>query len=236
MALNSTPSTSLTSLVVGGGLNSPAKLTEQAPPGSTIVQPGSVAFEVQSTTKAMLPPRMSTVQKNAIVNKVEGSVVYDTDIKSLSLYNGTAWETVEAGGVILKAITKTYTGRQAIKDLMNNPDPLFVALDIVSVVSAVLTVNGTFFSAYPDNLNLVIDTDGSPPINLNTLENANIFKDGGTTGDHTCNLPPAGAANGGATIPGTTVQINFTGTVLDFAGGDATTTLIIQVIYVNQNA
>lgn len=236
MALNSTPSTSLTSLVVGGGLNSPAKLTEQAPPGSTIVQPGSVAFEVQSTTKAMLPPRMSTVEKNAIVNPVEGSVVYDSTLKGLSLYNGTTWETVEAGGAVVRISTKTYVGATAIKALMNNPDTIFVADTLATVLSGEITVTGTYFSTLPDDLAMYIQCDGSPPFKYNELNNANIFRTGGTTGDRTCNLTPIGAANGGGLVPGNPVVINFIGTPGDFVGGDASTTLSVQTVYINQSA
>lgn len=48
-------------------------------------------LDVSSTTKAFLPPRMTTTQKNAIASPVAGMVVYDTTVNTLSLYNGTSW-------------------------------------------------------------------------------------------------------------------------------------------------
>jgi hypothetical protein len=49
----------------------------------------SAIFDVQSTAKGFLPPRMTTTQKNAIASPAAGLVVYDTDLKQLCIYNGT---------------------------------------------------------------------------------------------------------------------------------------------------
>jgi hypothetical protein len=48
-------------------------------------------LDVQSTTKGVVFPRMSTVQKLAIVSPVEGLEVYDLTLKQKSFYNGTTW-------------------------------------------------------------------------------------------------------------------------------------------------
>ena len=53
----------------------------------------NAAFEISSTTKGFLPPRMTTTQKNAISSPVAGTVVYDSTLGKLCLYT-TAWETV----------------------------------------------------------------------------------------------------------------------------------------------
>jgi hypothetical protein len=55
------------------------------------------AFEVKSTTRGMLPPRMTTKQRDAISNPVEGLMIFNTTSKKLNFYNGTAWETVTSG-------------------------------------------------------------------------------------------------------------------------------------------
>ena len=47
-------------------------------------------LDVQSTTKAFAPPRMTTTQKNAIAAQ-EGFVVYDLNEHALSVYNGSTW-------------------------------------------------------------------------------------------------------------------------------------------------
>lgn len=51
-------------------------------------------LELNSSTKGFLPPRMTTDQRNAIADKVDGMVVYDTTLKSLFTYSSstTLWE------------------------------------------------------------------------------------------------------------------------------------------------
>ncbi len=46
----------------------------------------SAMLDVSSTTKGILIPRMTTIQKNAIPNKTEGLMVYDTDSKLFSYW------------------------------------------------------------------------------------------------------------------------------------------------------
>jgi autotransporter-associated beta strand protein len=53
----------------------------------------SAIFNVSSTTKGFLPPRMTTTQKNAISSPAAGLVVYDTTLNKLCVYT-TAWETI----------------------------------------------------------------------------------------------------------------------------------------------
>ncbi len=54
----------------------------------------NAALDVQSTTKAFMPPRMTTTQKNAIASPAAGMMVYDSTLGKLSVYTGAAWETV----------------------------------------------------------------------------------------------------------------------------------------------
>jgi hypothetical protein len=54
----------------------------------------SAQLAVTSTTKGLLFPRMTTVQKNAIVTPTAGLVVYDTTLNKLSLRTAAAWETI----------------------------------------------------------------------------------------------------------------------------------------------
>ncbi|MDA9207211.1 hypothetical protein N9O41_02650, partial [Crocinitomicaceae bacterium] len=51
-------------------------------------------LDVDSTTKAFLPPRMTTTQKNAVASPTAGMVVYDSTLAKLAVYTGAAWETV----------------------------------------------------------------------------------------------------------------------------------------------
>jgi hypothetical protein len=54
----------------------------------------SAAVEIDSTTTGFLPPRMTTTQKLAIGSPAAGLMVFDTTLKKLAIYSGTAWETV----------------------------------------------------------------------------------------------------------------------------------------------
>lgn len=48
-------------------------------------------LDLQSTTKAFMPPRMTTTQKLAIPSPTEGMLVFDITSHSLSYYNGGGW-------------------------------------------------------------------------------------------------------------------------------------------------
>lgn len=68
----------------------------------TITPNASSALDVFSTTQGMLTPRMTTIQRTAIVSPADGLMVYDTDLKSFCHYNSTlsSWNkiTSEANG------------------------------------------------------------------------------------------------------------------------------------------
>jgi hypothetical protein len=54
----------------------------------------SAMLALGSTTKGFLPPRMTTVQKNAIVAPPSGLLVYDTSLNKLCLFGASSWETI----------------------------------------------------------------------------------------------------------------------------------------------
>jgi hypothetical protein len=51
----------------------------------------SAQLQVDSTTKGVLFPRMTTAQKLAIASPVGGLQVFDTTLNQMSYYNGSAW-------------------------------------------------------------------------------------------------------------------------------------------------
>jgi hypothetical protein len=55
-------------------------------------------LDLKSTTKGMLPPRMTTAQRNAIASPPTGLMVYDTDTLTVWQYNGAGWIEVGSGG------------------------------------------------------------------------------------------------------------------------------------------
>lgn len=64
-------------------------------------------LDVQSTTKAFMPPRMTTTQKNAIASPTAGMVVYDSTLTKLSAYNGSVWEIETDGSGLFTHFTDT---------------------------------------------------------------------------------------------------------------------------------
>lgn len=62
--------------------------------GAVSTPVASAQLELRSTTKGFLPPRVTTIQKNAISSPAEGLFVYDTDLKRPCFFNGTSWITL----------------------------------------------------------------------------------------------------------------------------------------------
>lgn len=58
----------------------------------------SSLLDVSSTTKGFLPPRMTTLQRDAIASPAAGLVIFNTTTNSLELRNSTAWVALGAGG------------------------------------------------------------------------------------------------------------------------------------------
>lgn len=57
----------------------------------------SAILDVKSTTKGMLIPRMTTAERTAVASPATGLQVYDTDLNTLYLYNGSSWTALGAG-------------------------------------------------------------------------------------------------------------------------------------------
>ena len=57
----------------------------------TTTPAASAQLDVSSTTKGFLPPRMDSTARNAIVSPAAGLTIYNTTLKSVQVYNGTAW-------------------------------------------------------------------------------------------------------------------------------------------------
>jgi hypothetical protein len=51
-------------------------------------------LDLQSTSKAFAPPRMTTVQRDAISAPFAGMVIYNTTTNVLNFYNGSVWAAV----------------------------------------------------------------------------------------------------------------------------------------------
>ena len=57
----------------------------------------SAMLDVKSTNKGVLLPRLTTGQRNAVINPATGLLVFDTDENNFYFYDGTAWLNVSSG-------------------------------------------------------------------------------------------------------------------------------------------
>ena len=80
-------------IAIGIGTNSPAP---------------SAQLDVTSTTKGFLPPRMTTVQRDAIFSPATGLQVYNTTINTNDYYNGAAWISGSSGAQVTAATDPTF--------------------------------------------------------------------------------------------------------------------------------
>jgi hypothetical protein len=83
---------------MSNGVNVPSevmRITHKYNVGIGTVTPNDNAIlDVASTTKAFMPPRMTTTQRDAIPTPTEGMVVYNLTTHVLNFYNGTIWGAV----------------------------------------------------------------------------------------------------------------------------------------------
>jgi len=56
----------------------------------------SAQLDVTSTSKGLLIPRMTTVQRTAIAAPANGLMVYDTNLSAFYFYNGSSWNSVSS--------------------------------------------------------------------------------------------------------------------------------------------
>jgi hypothetical protein len=60
--------------------------------GIGVLSPASSAkLDVSSTTQGFLPPRMTSAQIDSVITPVEGLMIYNTNSKRPTYYNGTKW-------------------------------------------------------------------------------------------------------------------------------------------------
>ena len=52
----------------------------------------SAILDVKSTSKGVLPPRMTNTERNAIATPAAGLIIYSTTDKCIQIYNGIDWQ------------------------------------------------------------------------------------------------------------------------------------------------
>jgi uncharacterized protein (TIGR02145 family) len=110
---------------------------------------GSAMLEVKSTDKGFLPPRMNTIQREAISSPATGLTIYNTDSTCLEFWNGSAWYDVCTGA--------SYTPPPSVPG--SCPDPVVYWMDRNLGASQVATSSNDALS-YGDLYQWGRGTDG----------------------------------------------------------------------------
>ena len=76
------------------GANAIASASNRMQLGDSAVTVDVFGFEMTSTTRGLILPRMTTTQRDAISTPVAGEIIYNTTTTVLDFYDGTVWAPV----------------------------------------------------------------------------------------------------------------------------------------------
>lgn len=140
----------------------------------TTIDDGS-ALEVESTTKAFVPPRMTTVQMNAIPTPLEGALVYNTDLKCLHIHTNSVWKSMcgKTGEITSSIRTSDFDGwylldGRAISSLPANAQTVAASLGLAGNLP---DASGKFLKTKNNDAETLLLTGGQ---NSTTLTQANL--------------------------------------------------------------
>ena len=97
-------------LALAGGAGGVRAQTPSGVGIGTTTPHSSAALEVRSTSQGLLPPRLTTVQRDALASPAAGLVIYNTDRQKLNVWNGTAWTEALATAETAATVRFNYTG------------------------------------------------------------------------------------------------------------------------------
>ena len=87
----------------------------------------SAQLDISSTTKGLLPPRMTTAQRDLITTPAAGLVLFNSTTNSIQLYSGSEWISLMASFVPLPAIfigTQQWMSKNIDVAFYRNGDPI----------------------------------------------------------------------------------------------------------------
>jgi len=113
----------------------------------------SAMLDVKSTTKGLLPPRLTTAQRTAVASPADGLVVYDTDIKGLFYFKGgTGWlpvTTPPSGGGLTLPYLNDVNNAATLFSLTNEGDGTSLEGINNTTTSSIAAVRGIVNSTAP---------------------------------------------------------------------------------------
>ncbi|MDN3672939.1 hypothetical protein QWY99_07725 [Flavobacterium branchiarum] len=124
---------------------------------NTLTPNTGAALEIFSTSKGLLPPRLTTIQRDAINPKPAGLMVYNSDLNCLQYWNGTKWigqcsnlgsgdfkdcSTGKLNGTYAEGEVMTALNTLTLTVMVTEVGPWNVFSDVVNGIS--FSGNGTF--------------------------------------------------------------------------------------------
>ena len=103
------------------------------------------AFQIDSTTGSFVPPRMDTVAMNLIPTPLEGSIVFNTDTKSLYVFKNSIWENLATPTIPQITLYKSFNGTEDI-----GTDSNFYQFPIGDEPGEILSSDPAYFDVLSD--------------------------------------------------------------------------------------
>ena len=109
----------------------------------------SAMLDISSTTKGLLAPRMTTLEKNSISSPANGLLIYDTDLSKFNFYNGSAWVNFEGGA------SASRINYKLVKSVADLADELAAGGGSTYLLNStyLYEINGTIVVNFPIDLN-----------------------------------------------------------------------------------
>ncbi|MNQ23292.1 hypothetical protein D3C85_364530 [compost metagenome] len=120
----------------------------------TVTPSASSVLDITSTTKGMLAPRMTTVQRNAIASPADALLVYDTDVKSFYYYNSTSssWA-ILSGGTLPRLNFKRIRAGDDLAVVLATELAAGAGAKYVLTANTLYEINGQVVFNFPIDLN-----------------------------------------------------------------------------------
>jgi N-acetylneuraminic acid mutarotase len=160
--------------------------------GTTNPNPSAI-LDLNSDSLGFLPPRLSTIQRDKIINPLEGAIIYNLDSKCLNLYKSNEWQSLcgcnSVGGLLTSSDDIVCLGSPSVLNLSafkggiltwmmsndgvnfdtvkNELDPELAYRFFKDTYVKVLVKDGSCPSAASNTVRIDIQQDASEEVNIN---------------------------------------------------------------------